>query len=571
VPQQPSGPPDCDQPRLKGKAISSSTESRAQVFRSLGHNLNVLRIVAAYCLYAVCEFGLWIAVLVYAYAEGGAATAGIVAVAQLVPSAGVALLVAPLAERRSPVATLVGGFAVQCVGATVTAALILSDAPSLFVYAGAVVTSSAMSTTRPSQSALLPALTSELDQLMAANVLIGWVENLAILISGIAVGIALTFGNAGHAFAGAAVLQLLALLLVAPLLRLSLARRAEPTAADTEKRESEFALVWKDRPARLLLGLIGLEHVVVGALDLLFVVMALDVLDAGEEWAGYFNTAYGAGAVVLGALTALLVGRRLGPVVVTSAVVLGLALSGGTVANLPAVVLLFAVVGGSRTLFDVAVKVLLQRSVSPHRLARIFGFAEGLSMLGLAAGSVLVPVLVALGGANLALVGTAVLLPLTVLVRLRMLLAIDQHARVPVVEIALLQQIPIFRVLPGPEIEALAQSLERVTFEPGDVLMREGEQGLNYYAIADGTVEVSQGGQRIRELGRADGLGEIALLRSVPRTATAVATSQVTSYELDRDSFLTAVTGHSPTLESVHTVVREHEARDARRGAPPSS
>ena len=95
--------------------------------------------------------------------------------------------------------------------------------------------------------------------------------------------------------------------------------------------------------------------------------------------------------------------------------------------------------------------------------------------------------------------------------------------------------------------------------------MREGEPGDDYYAIAEGTVDISQQGQHIRALGRADGLGEIALLRSVPRTATAVATTPVTAYRLSRAPFLTAVTGHAPTWESVDHVVRDHEAGDASR------
>jgi hypothetical protein len=212
-----------------------------------------------------------------------------------------------------------------------------------------------------------------------------------------------------------------------------------------------------------------------------------------------------------------------------------------------------------------SVRVLLQRSIRPHRLAHAFGVAEGLNMLALGAGSVLVPVLAAIGGARVAVLGTAVLLPLAVIGCSRLLARIDDHARVPVVEIALLRQIPLFSVLPGDALEGLALSLERVHLDPGAVLMREGQPGDYYYAVADGTVEVSQRGRHIRSISRPGGLGEIALLRSVPRTATAVAATPVTTYRLSRDDFLTAVSGHRPTLASADALVRQHQRRDADR------
>ena len=117
--------------------------------------------------------------------------------AQLLPAAGVALLVGPLAERRSPAVVLVGGYAVQALGWARPRFSSSPVRPPSLVYVGAVVAATAIATTRPAQSALVPALTSEADQLTACNVVIGWVENLSLLVAGVATGVALTFGSVG--------------------------------------------------------------------------------------------------------------------------------------------------------------------------------------------------------------------------------------------------------------------------------------------------------------------------------------------------------------------------------------
>jgi len=226
------------------------------------------------------------------------------------------------------------------------------------------------------------------------------------------------------------------------------------------------------------------------------------------------------------------------------------------------------VVGGGRAMFDVAVRVLLQRAVAADLVARIFGLAEGLSTAGLALGALLAPILVALGGGQLALLCAAVLLPLAVLVRGGLLWQLDQHARVPIVEISLLRTLPLFRLLPTQSIEGLASALQRQTYHQGDVIVREGDGGDRYYAIADGRVQVQRNAKTLCVLGRGEGFGEIALLRDGLRTATAMATSATTVYALDRDAFLTAVNGHVPTRQSVATSVAELRTKDQLREGP---
>jgi CRP-like cAMP-binding protein len=87
------------------------------------------------------------------------------------------------------------------------------------------------------------------------------------------------------------------------------------------------------------------------------------------------------------------------------------------------------------------------------------------------------------------------------------------------------------------------------------VLIREGEVGDRFYVVTDGEVAVSVEGREVARVGSGGYMGEIALLRDVPRTATVRAIGTVDTLVLDRDPFLQAVTGALST-EAVLEVER---------------
>jgi hypothetical protein len=190
---------------------------------------------------------------------------------------------------------------------------------------------------------------------------------------------------------------------------------------------------------------------------------------------------------------------------------------------------------------------------------------EGLTMAGLAAGALLVPGLVHLGGSRLALLGVAAVLPFAAVVGGRALFSLDSGTPVPVVQIALLGSLPLFAELPAPALEGLAGALTPVSVPTGTVLIRQGDPGDAYYAIAAGELDASQNGHFLRQCGRGEGVGEIALLCSIPRTATVVAHTAATVYKLAREPFLTAVLGHAPTQRQAGLIV---DTRLATRAAP---
>ena len=531
-------------------------------FRSLAGNRALARMVGGYVLFTLTQYSVWVAMLVYAYRHGGAAVAGLVAVAQLVPAAVVAPVAVAVADRRSPVFLLAGGYLVQAAGMAATAVAVVAGVP-LAAYAAAVVASAAVATTRPAQSTLIPSVSVTPDQLTAANVVASWVEAAGIAAAGLMTGVLIAAGGVASVFAVCAGLGLAAALLTAGLRVPPLASAPTRTPAVLEGLGASVRLAARQPRLRLMLALLTAEAVVVGALDLLFVILAITVLGRPQAWAGYLNSAYGVGAVLAAVVSAMLVGRRLGLPILAAALLLSGALAVlASGFGLAATVALLVVVGASRALLDVASRTLMQRSVPAQLLGRVFGLAEGLTMAGLAAGALLVPALVHLGGSRLALLGVAAVLPLAAAAGGRALFGLDSGTPVPVVQIALLRSLPLFADLPAPELEGLAAALTPATVPAGTELIRQGDPGDAYYAIAAGELDALQDGHLLRRCARGEGVGEIALLRDVPRTATVVAHTDATVYKLDRAPFLTAVLGHAPTQRHADRIA------DTRLAAP---
>jgi MFS family permease len=232
---------------------------RLHAFRSLAGNAALLRVLAAYVLFILIEYAVWIAMLVFAYSRGGATIAGLVAVAQLAPAAVMAPVVAPIADRHSPVFLLAGGYLVQATAIAGTAAAVIAGAP-LAAYAAAVVAATAMVTTRPAQSVLIPSVAATPDQLTAANVVVGWLEAAGVAAAGLLAGVLITLAGVGSVFAVYAGLGLMAALLVAGL-RVAALASAEQRAVGVLAGAGESLRLAARRPRlRLMLALLAAKQ-----------------------------------------------------------------------------------------------------------------------------------------------------------------------------------------------------------------------------------------------------------------------------------------------------------------------
>jgi hypothetical protein len=322
-------------------------------------------------------------------------------------------------------------------------------------------------------------------------------------------------------------------------------------------------LVHSDPHARVLVLVLALSMMLVGMLDVLGVVLALDVLGAGEEAVGLLAGASGAGGLLGAGLAISLVGRpRLAGSLLASALVIGIGIGASGLVPVLLVALAGFLAGGiGKSVFDVAGRTMLQRVAPDETLARVFGVLEGLNMAALAAGTLLAPLLVALVGSTVALVVAAAIVPAAMLVLRPWLVHADRAGVVHERELALIREIPMFAPLRVTVLERLAQELDHMHAHAGADVIREGDHGARYYIIADGRCEIIVRGRVVNTIGPGEGFGEIALINDVPRTATVRALDDLDLFVLDREPFLEAVTGQPASHAAARRIVDRHLAQ----------
>lgn len=550
--------PGADDGVTDGPTVERASRSRRSsllyVLTVVAGNRQLRRVELAFATFNCGEWASWIAMLVYAYAQGGVTETGIVATVLLVPAAAFSPVIATVGERFPPGKVLLAGYVAQGLSSAVVAVALFGDAHPLTVYGLLVVPAVAFTMTRPTQSAFAPGLARTPEELTATNVASGWIESVSTLAAPALAGVVLAIGSEAAVFALVGLGCLLGAGLVLPLRDVMPAVSHGESDDEDETLGGSLSFVRRDPQAAMLVLLLGAQGIAIGALDVLTVELAQGVLDRGGDWAGYLTAAFGAGSVAAVVITARLVGlTRLALPLVLALLVWSLAFMG--LATLPVAVValvLLGVAGCARMTFDVAGRTLLQRVARPDLLARVFGLQEGLLMGALAIGSLLAPLLVSVGGVPLAFVCVGATLPLVALAAGRRLLDIDRHATVPVVEVTLLRSMPLFAPLPPPTLESLARALEPLSVPAGVDVIRQGDEGDRFYVIADGEVEIARDGRTAATRRRGEGFGEIALIYDVPRTATVTTRRDTQLYTLEREAFLLAVTGHATAQRAAH-------------------
>ncbi len=414
---------------------------------------------------------------------------------------------------------------------------------------------------RPAQAALLPALAETPRQIAASNAVWTAVDSAGFLLGALLGGVLVGATSIETAFLVTAGLFAVA---AWPLARIP--RDPVPGYRDHEDEEgpleelgSGFRTVVGDPSLRLLVGVLSCSTFVEGAVDVLVVLVAIELLDLGDSGVGWLNSAWAFGGIVGGAAAISLLGRgRLAAGLAGGCLLVGVPLL--LVAALPEVavaVAMLIVLGVGYSLIETAGLTLLQRLTSDDVLGRAFAVVESSYWLTTGAGAIAAPAIVGLFGVRGALVAIGLCLPVVAALRWAGLARFEAGAAIPEEAFTLLRRIPLFAPLPLGTLENVSRRLAEVEVSAGYAVVREGEPGERFYVIAEGRFEVSNSRGVYPPLGEGDVFGEIALLRDIPRTATVTARSDGLLYALDRESFLAAVAGHRFASRSADSMVKE--------------
>ncbi|MBT3272560.1 MAG: cyclic nucleotide-binding domain-containing protein [Spirochaetales bacterium] len=136
----------------------------------------------------------------------------------------------------------------------------------------------------------------------------------------------------------------------------------------------------------------------------------------------------------------------------------------------------------------------------------------------------------------------------------------------------IIEKVPIFEAASEDLIKDVIMNMEPVVFTPGDYIVRAGEVGFDMYFISRGRVDVVSADEKTNYAVLAAGqfFGEIALLLSMPRTATIKAKEYCDLYRLDKETFDRILTRYPDFNESMQELAETRKAEnEARGGAAP--
>jgi MFS family permease len=532
----------------------------AAAFGAVFANANLRRLQLAWAASNIGRWAYAVAVAVYAYEADGAKAVGFLWLILMIPAAFASPFVAILADRFRRESVMLASDLIRVALFAGGAVCIWLDGPSAVIYAIAGVGSIVGAPFRSAQAALIPSLAQTPSELTAANVVSSSIESVGFFAGPALAGVLLGFASPATVFCVTAALVLLSAFFIARVH----APRAERSVEAAERAGvlSEalvgFRTLGRDPQLRVLVGLLAATTLVVGALEVLTVVSAIELLDLGQSGVGWLNTAFGVGALLGAVAAAALVGvRRLSVPFVVGVLLWGLPVALiGVTADPAAAVVFLGLVGVGNTLVDVAGFTLIQRAVPDEVLARVFGVIQFIWFGTIGVGAAVTPALIDWLGVRGTLIAVGCFAPVLLALFGPRLLAIDAAAEAPdAEELRLLRGVPIFAPLPGAALEHLAGRLMQLKYGAGTEVIRQGDPGDRFYLVGEGEVDVTADGRPLAVLGAGDYFGEIALLRDVPRTATVTTRAPVVLYALEREDFLAAVTGHPPSRRAAETVV----------------
>lgn len=101
-----------------------------------------------------------------------------------------------------------------------------------------------------------------------------------------------------------------------------------------------------------------------------------------------------------------------------------------------------------------------------------------------------------------------------------------------------LAKVPLFKDLDKNALNRLERVMRERTFKAGDTIVSQGDEGVGFYLITDGEVEVTRDGTKLATLSADDWFGEQALLDNYRRSATVKAVADTSTLAVMRSDFV---------------------------------
>lgn len=498
----------------------------------------------------VSSIGDWlylVALLVVVYQPGGSALLlGIIGAARVVPYIVLSVPAGIIADRYDRRAILIVTDLGRGVIMLVLALLVATHGPILWIVVLSFLAACLSAFFGPAIGALLPSLARDETELGPANAAWSSLDNLAFVIGPALAGVLIALGGLPLAF----LLNAVSFGIIAAVLwRIPRPTPAASPVAAAPSAAAETPAAVRDL-ARPMAGVALIDITdgfVSGGLAMLTVVIALDVLHAGDAATGWLNAAIGLGGLI-GALLSgpVTLRQRLEVPLLAGGLTLGVGVvllgqAGALVPALGAMVIAYA----GLLLLEVITTTLFQRAVPDAIRGRALGALHTLIVAAYALGAFVTPLLATAIGTVLllALLGGTMAVATVIGVFLlgraaRAEAHIDPAARRFV-------ELPLFDGLAPIALELTARRLVRQPVRAGDVIVRQGEPADRFHFIVEGTFSVSEiaegGPHTLRLLGPDEVFGEIGLLRRVPRTATVTAETDGTLLSLGGEEFVELV------------------------------
>jgi CRP-like cAMP-binding protein/predicted MFS family arabinose efflux permease len=483
-----------------------------------------------------------------------------------------------IADRYERVTVLIASSVASAVLMTGMAVVVAVDAPVSLVLVLSALAAAALAPYRPAAGALTPEIVGE-QNLAAANSIFSALENLVVVVGpGIGGLLLLT----GRPVIGVAVNAASFVIAAAVIARLRV-RSTGGAAADGNALQ-QLAVGLKAlaaQPVALAIILFcALDSAVYGASTVLYVPLSIQ-LGTGPNGYSYLL----AGAALGGVLGAGLANRlsaaaRLAPVIMGSICLQALPFLATVLVRSPALACaLQAASGVGMIIVDVLAITSLQRDLPADVLSRVLGIFDTIVLGGILLASLATGILLAHADVNVALIAIGAGIPAIGLVGLPTLLRADRAsaavARRLRPRVELLSALDLLAGADRRTLERLAAAAEEVVLPAGHVVIREGDDPDALWILVRGELSVHARGNgasppRLPPVTAPGYVGEIGLLRGIPRTATVRTRQECALLRIDGQEFLSALQASRPSA-SLLSAAGTRMARTQSIGVRPQS